>query len=231
MSSSQPPLGVGLAAAWPQPAILQPYTALVPQLPAIQWIPRWQAWVGVDGGVDPAAVAALDDYREEVPLFVTVDDNYVEVRERGTGGGDTVWRMARFVPEHGAPIIVWTWQDADPTYPVGGWTVLDADPLLPLPLLQRADFFDEAADQDIINKHALISLEMILPRYGNQIRVNARPLPDLRPRGDGVADAALPKTEAQAILATWQMWRWSTILLRFDPAAGRFFVQERRVLP
>lgn len=196
------------------------------------YVDQWAKWV-YKGDIPISQFDSLAAYLDEFPYQVEVSEEYVIVTDPGFGNGAIEWMFRGFRLEDNNWIATLTETDAHHQSSecklwIGQWQNGEWMDLtdFALPVVSRSDFFGPEADSQILEDFELVSLQYILPKVGNELRIQAMPNADFRCIDGKVLNDDLPEEAAAMICRTWESFNPNAISCIFDTKEGKF-VQQR----
>lgn len=198
------------------------------RVPAILWVPAWNAWV-CKGDIPPTQFDNLQAYLDEFPLQVLVTDEYVTVTDPGFGNGAMEWLVRAFTLENGESIVAITETDANEEsseskiwagkYAHGEWEDISERVI---PAISRCDFFDANADLRILEDYELVSLQYVLQHAGNELHIIAKPNSAFECHDGKVVHDDVVSGDESLICHAWSSFTSLPIICTFDRILGKF---------
>lgn len=192
------------------------------------WVGRWNTWV-CEGDMSPNEFDSLEEYLEEFPYKVHVSADSIKVIDPGSGNGAMEWMMRLFRAHDGARIVALTETDANHESRecklwIGQWTESGWLELtdMALPEIGRRNFFEDAADPEVVEDYELVGLQYVLDGSAPVLRIEPIANADLVCEDGRLDSAEVSPEAAEAICRAWQYYRPSSIHCRFDPATATF---------
>lgn len=229
--SENPPAADGDPEPSRTEAILEYYTRLEDQVPAIVYVPEWGQWV-CKGDIPPSQFPDLQAYLDEFPYQVHVSQDRIVVTDPGFGKGKMEWVVRSF--EGG--LVAVTETDAHSDSPeckiwIGRWADGGWDELTEtaLPDLTRRSFFAPQADADVLEDFELVGIRYELTGAGQTIV--AQPVPNATLEcidGQVLADD-IDEAQRDAICRAWQHFRNAALTCQLDPSTQRFVLLDAQV--
>jgi hypothetical protein len=209
-------------------AITAQYALLGDRVPSLLYVPAWSTWV-CKGDIPPTQFASLQEYQDEFPLQVSVEQDCIVVTDPGFGKGAMEWIFRVFPLADGNYLAALTETDAhDENHECSIWIGKYVDDEWEdltdnvLPSLSRADFFDSLADPRILEDFELVTLQYVLPRNGSSLHI--QPMPNLAlecVEGRVLLDDLDPADET-LICEAWRHFRPEQITIALDAQTGKF---------